>query len=221
MQFPQPSAIDPGDPRRYLVNLALVFLLARVLSWHYLRFSPVVSSKRTFARVFPILAATSMLVSLLVQISPVLSLGIVAALTLTRFRTPIKEPEELAYLFLAIAVGLGMGADEWLTTFLVFAAALVHMTLITRGGFPRPAPARLLVHVSGLLEHGSAEDALKLLLGDPSAAAELRRVETRGSRFAATFRVEEKAGRLDALTALSQRVLPGCELDVVPEGPST
>ena len=42
----------------------------------------------------------------------ILSLGMVGALSIVRFRTPIKEPEELAYLFLAIAIGLGYAAME-------------------------------------------------------------------------------------------------------------
>ena len=41
-----------------------------------------------------------------------LSLGLVGALSIVRFRTPIKEPEELAYIFLAIAIGLALGADQ-------------------------------------------------------------------------------------------------------------
>ena len=42
----------------------------------------------------------------------------VGALSIVRFRTPIKEPEELVYLFLAIGVGLGYAAGHtWLTTF--------------------------------------------------------------------------------------------------------
>ena len=36
----------------------------------------------------------------------------VGALSIVRFRTPIKEPEELAYIFLAIAIGLSLGADQ-------------------------------------------------------------------------------------------------------------
>ena len=41
-----------------------------------------------------------------------LSLGLVGALSVIRFRTPVKEPEELAYVFLAIASGLALGADQ-------------------------------------------------------------------------------------------------------------
>ena len=50
-----------------------------------------------------------------------LSLGLVGALSIVRFRAAIKEPEELAYLFLAIAVGLGLGADQRLITLVAFA----------------------------------------------------------------------------------------------------
>ena len=39
-------------------------------------------------------------------------MGLVGALSIVRFRTPIKEPEELAYIFLSIALGLALGADQ-------------------------------------------------------------------------------------------------------------
>ena len=42
------------------------------------------------------------------------------ALSIVRFRTAIKEPEELAYLFLTIAVGLGFGANQRLITIVGF-----------------------------------------------------------------------------------------------------
>lgn len=50
------------------------------------------------------------LVIFVVKSSLALSLGLVGALSIVRFRTPIKGPEELVYLFLSIAIGLGFGA---------------------------------------------------------------------------------------------------------------
>ena len=52
----------------------------------------------------------------IVKSSLALSLGLVGALSIVRFRTAIKEPEELSYAFLSIAIGLGLGADQRLTT---------------------------------------------------------------------------------------------------------
>ena len=49
-----------------------------------------------------------------------LSLGLVGALSIVRFRAAIKEPEELAYLFLNIAIGLGFGAGQRIITIIAF-----------------------------------------------------------------------------------------------------
>jgi hypothetical protein len=52
---------------------------------------------------------------------------LIGALSIIRFRTPIKEPEELAYLFVSIALGIGFGANYLLVTSLVVTVLLVVM----------------------------------------------------------------------------------------------
>ena len=49
---------------------------------------------------------TTMLIISIVKSSLALSLGLVGALSIIRFRAAIKEPEELAYLFLAIGISI-------------------------------------------------------------------------------------------------------------------
>lgn len=63
-----------------------------------------------------------MIVITIVKSSLALSLGLVGALSIVRFRTPVKEPEELTYLFLAIALGLGFGANQSIITTIGFFA---------------------------------------------------------------------------------------------------
>ena len=60
------------------------------------------------------------MIILIVKSSLALSLGLIGALSIVRFRTPIKEPEELIYLFFSIAIGIGFGAGQTLVTSLVF-----------------------------------------------------------------------------------------------------
>jgi uncharacterized membrane protein YhiD involved in acid resistance len=56
----------------------------------------------------------------------------VGALSIVRFRTPIKEPEELVYLFLAIAIGLGYAAGQvLLTTILTLSILLIIFTWLS------------------------------------------------------------------------------------------
>ena len=110
MNLQQGPLGSPVDPWMLLLHLGIAIALGHVLSWHYVRFAHVLSNKRKFARIFVFIAATTFLMITVVKRSLALSLGLVGALSIIRFRTPIKEPEELAYLFLAIAIGVGLGA---------------------------------------------------------------------------------------------------------------
>jgi uncharacterized membrane protein YhiD involved in acid resistance len=67
-----------------------------------------------------------------VKSSLALSLGLVGALSIVRFRTPIKEPEELAYLFIAIAMGLGLGANQTVPTVVAGLSIMAVMALMKR-----------------------------------------------------------------------------------------
>ena len=68
--------------------------------------------------------------SSIVKSSIALSLGLVGALSIIRFRTPIKEPEELAYIFIAIAIGLGLGAGQYLITTIFFVIICLVMLVL-------------------------------------------------------------------------------------------
>ena len=84
----------------------------------YIKFGRSVSNRPSLASSLPMLGITTMLVITVVKSSLALSLGLVGALSIVRFRTPIKEPEELNYLFFSIAIGLAIGADQYLVAFL-------------------------------------------------------------------------------------------------------
>ena len=83
-----------------------------------MKFSEVISNRKQFAWNLILIALTTTLVISIVKSSLALSLGLVGALAIVRFRTAIKEPEELNYLFVSIASGLGMGANQVLITFI-------------------------------------------------------------------------------------------------------
>ena len=90
--------------------------MAFILKAHYKRFSSTLNNRDDFGNIFPFILLTTTLVISIVKSSLALSLGLVGALSIVRFRTPIKEPEELAYLFICIAAGLGLGANQTLPT---------------------------------------------------------------------------------------------------------
>ena len=111
----------------FLINLILTAFLAAILSWVYARYGNALSNRKLFSRNFMMLSMTTMLVITIVKSSLALSLGLVGALSIVRFRTPIKEPEELVYLFLAIAIGLGYAAGQILITTVIVSLILLIM----------------------------------------------------------------------------------------------
>jgi hypothetical protein len=55
------------------------------------------------ARAFPLLALAITTLFVCIQVSIPLSLGLLGSLSIIRFRTPIKEPEEVGFIMLVIA----------------------------------------------------------------------------------------------------------------------
>jgi uncharacterized membrane protein YhiD involved in acid resistance len=105
----------------FVFNLVIAAILSFLLSIIYARFGKSLSNRKMFAGNFMLITMTTMLIISIVKSSLALSLGLVGALSIVRFRAAIKEPEELAYLFLAIALGLGFGADQRILTVVAFA----------------------------------------------------------------------------------------------------
>lgn len=108
--------------------LAAMMLLGGVLGVYFrflYRWTSPQSADGSIARVFPLLTIVTIAVIGVVKSSLALSLGLVGALSIVRFRAAIKDPGELVYLFLCIGVGLALGAVQvWLALALALAATL-------------------------------------------------------------------------------------------------
>ena len=104
----------------FIFNLIIAAVLSYLLSLIYIKYGSSLSNRRSMARNFILITTTTTLIIAIVKSSLALSLGLVGALSIVRFRAAIKEPEELVYLFLAISIGLGFGANQGVVTTLAF-----------------------------------------------------------------------------------------------------
>lgn len=116
----------------FVANLLIAFVLAHILSIVYVKYSNSLSNKKIFSNNFYLLTLTTTLIITVVKSSLALSLGLVGALSIVRFRAAIKEPEEIAYLFLCIAIGLGLGANYTLVTVIGFSIILALTIVLNR-----------------------------------------------------------------------------------------
>ena len=100
----------------FLINIFMTILLSYIIGLVYSKYGNSLSNRKKLMQTFVLISVTVMLVISIVKSSLALSLGLVGALSIVRFRTAIKEPEELVYFFVAIALGLGLGANQRVIT---------------------------------------------------------------------------------------------------------
>lgn len=194
-----------------LMNLAIGLALAMALRWHFQRFGSTISNREDFAQVFPPIVLTTVLIITVVKSSLALSLGLVGALSIVRFRTPIKEPEELAYLFMAIAMGLGLGADQTVPTVV---AALVILTAVAALRWARSGSEQrnlyLSIHWPDQEGREKPLDALNDVIARHTSVGDLRRVDARDGSLEATYFIDlSEETRVSALLDDLNRTFPG------------
>ena len=101
------SAISMGDA---LTAIALAFVLSLFIVFIYRVTYAGVNYSRNFTGCLMMLSMVTALVIMVVSSNVVLSMGMVGALSIVRFRTAVKEPTDTAFMFWAIATGIICGA---------------------------------------------------------------------------------------------------------------
>lgn len=92
-----------------IMSLLSAYLIKRA----YEKYGRSLANKINFSDNFLILSLSTCVVIIVIKYSLALSLGLVGALSIVRFRAAIKEPEEIVYLFSVIVVGLAYGAGQF------------------------------------------------------------------------------------------------------------
>ncbi len=199
------------------VNLLIGAALTTALAWHHVRFGRTLANRRAFAANLMFVGLTTVLIISIVKSSLALSLGLVGALSIVRFRTPIKEPEELAYLFLSIAIGLGLGADQrWATAL----ATVIILALLTARALWRKDGRSPNLYLNVELAPDTAKttdvDAITGLLTPHVRTVDLRRLDIQDGTLTATFFLDCE-GDDDALAAVKslREGLPGSNVSFI------
>lgn len=178
----QPTATVPIFG--FAFNLLLAIGLGLLLRDLYIRYGSSMTNRRTLASNFVILIVTTLFIITVVKSSLALSLGLVGALSIIRFRTAIKEPEELAYLFLCISIGLGLGADQVVITLVAF--AMIAIFIWIKGFFVKAASdAHVYLQLQGTKKNGI--DGVVNILKKHCKTVHLKRLEDTSDGYEAIF----------------------------------
>ena len=136
-----------GDLAWYniLLCLGLAFVLGLFIYFVYKKTFAGTMFSKNFAASLIMLAMVTTLIILPISTNIVLSLGMVGALSIVRFRTAVKDPVDTVFMFWAIAVGICLGAQLFYIALIGSALIGILMVLLSMFKFKKTMPYLLVV----------------------------------------------------------------------------
>ena len=175
---------------RFLFLLALSAAAAFLVARLYVRFFGSRATGSDIHRAFPLLAIAVTAIFVCIQFSLPLSLGLLGALSIVRFRTPIKEPEEIGFLMVVIATSLASATGLLAFVGAVMVAAIVALVVqeLARPLFGRTRESGLLIATFDEPVYGEHREALFALLAEASRRGALESVTAQDGRVTVVWR---------------------------------
>ncbi len=197
----------------FLFNILVTALLVALLRLFYIHFGNAISNRRRFANNFLPLALGTLLIIMIVKSSIALSLGLVGALSIVRYRAAIKDPEELTYLFIAIGLGLAGGANQPILAIVAFSIIilLLYVSKLVGGRGQIQPEGRLFINITTDVEK---LERITEILSRHLSYVELKRLDTlekgldlsfiaRAASLEDLSRLKEEVSQLSTATRLS------------------
>lgn len=173
-----------------LIGMAFALVLGLFIFMIYKKTFSGIMYSTGFAMSLVGLALVTTLVIMAVTSNVVLSLGMVGALSIVRFRSAIKEPMEIVFLFWALAVGIVIGAG--MIPLAVIGSAIIGVILIlfSNNKFHK-TPYILIVDCA---DEKAEENALNIIIKSVDKyVVKSKTVNTSGIELTAEIRVKDEA----------------------------
>ena len=146
------SQFENLTPWKIVIGLALGCLVGLIIAFVYKRCYRGVLYSPTFAMTLMMLTLITTPVVMCIKSNISLSMGMVGALSIVRFRTAVKDPMDTAYMFWALTMGILLGAELYVHALAVVLGISVIMFIMTFVRFRNPNAYLLVVHYDDYAE---------------------------------------------------------------------
>ncbi len=113
-----------------IVTMVLALVLGCAIAWVYRRNYRGVMFSGNFTLTLIMMTLITAPVVLCIKNSVALSMGMVGALSIVRFRTAVKDPLDTAYMFWALTTGILLGAGQFLLSVVAMVLIAIMMTVL-------------------------------------------------------------------------------------------
>ena len=191
----------------FILSLFCAAVLSFIVHLFYIRFSSTLSNRVEFSKNFVVLGVATCIVIMIVKSSLALSLGLVGALSIVRFRAAIKEPEELVYLFLIIAVGLGCGANQLIITTVGIFFALATIFVYSKYLNSKNVNSSEIINLGIIIEDNISDDKINNLIDDLiKDSVELRFISMSRTNANTNINIDLKPNNFKDLTKITGKI---------------
>ncbi|MBP3636591.1 MAG: DUF4956 domain-containing protein [Clostridia bacterium] len=140
-------------PMKVLIALIMGFVVGVVIAFVYKKCYRGVLYSPSFAMTLVMLTLITTPVVMCIKSDIALSMGMVGALSIVRFRTAVKDPMDTAYMFWALTMGILLGAELYVIALVVVLGISVVLFLMTFVKFTNPNAYLLVLHYDEAAEY--------------------------------------------------------------------
>ncbi|MBR1669524.1 MAG: DUF4956 domain-containing protein [Butyrivibrio sp.] len=151
------DAYSTTDVGNIIISMVIALVLGLLIYMVYRHFYAGVIFSKSFAVTLVGMCLLTCMVTLAISTNIVISLGMVGALSIVRFRTAIKDPLDLLYLFWAITGGITAGAGMYILT---LSASLIIIIMLACF-YARPSKGQVYVAVIHYEGTDAGDDVLR------------------------------------------------------------
>ncbi len=139
-------------PWKILIGVIMAVIVGLVIAFVYKRCYRGVLYSPGFALTLMMLTLITTPVVMCIKSDIALSMGMVGALSIVRFRTAVKDPMDTAYMFWSLTMGILLGAELYVHAIIVVLAISVILFVMSFVHFRKPNAYLLVVHYDDYAE---------------------------------------------------------------------
>jgi uncharacterized membrane protein YhiD involved in acid resistance len=190
-------SIMPSSTGTILFSMLLAFAIGLFIFWVYKMNYKGVMYSQNFALTLVMMTLITTPVVMCIRNSIQLSMGMVGALSIVRFRTAVKDPLDTAYMFWALTMGILLGAGQFFLAGLATVAVAVLSFVLNRITSKAPDSFLLVVRCAP----GAEAAVTNALRGVKHQKMKSRTVTPSGSELTLEVRVERQEALMKSLMA--------------------
>lgn len=184
-------------------SITLILVTTGIFGLYLFAVYRIVNRKSIYSKSFNIslvaMAIITAAIIISIQTSVVISLGMVGALSIVRFRTAIKDPMDLIFLFWSIGIGIMCGAGQFELTG-IMCLGLTVLILILESIPMVKAPMVLVMNMNRSISDETIKDILKGL--SKNYKIKSRSIKNSVKELVIELRTSQESELMDRLSAL-------------------